>query len=428
MHDIKFFETNTNEVKDNLKKRGMDVSIVDQCLALNGKRKELTTYVDTNRAELNKFSKEIGMLKKNGEDASEVMSKVSQLKKNMETKTQELGKAEKDLNFLLSTIPNLLHKDVPEGDDENSNIEIKSWGKIPSFDYKPKDHVELGESLGMLDFDRAAKITGARFALYRKDLARLERALINFMLEEHAKAGYEEIVPPYIVNDDTLFGTGQLPKFEEDLFKLNFEDKNYYLIPTAEVPLTNMKKNELFDKKELPLKVCAYTPCFRSEAGSYGKDTKGLIRLHQFNKVELVNIVAADDSEKAHQDMIDRACSILELLKLPYRAMMLCGGDIGFGAHKCIDLEVWLPGQNKYREISSISNCWDFQARRAKIRYRDNQGKPTFAHTLNGSGLAVGRTLVAILENYQNEDGSVQIPDVLVNFMGGQELISCQKD
>ncbi len=303
MHDIKFFETNTNEVKDNLKKRGMDVSIVDQCLALNGKRKELTTYVDTNRAELNKFSKEIGMLKKNGEDASEVMSKVSQLKKNMETKTQELGKAEKDLNFLLSTIPNLLHKDVPEGDDENSNIEIKSWGKIPSFDYKPKDHVELGESLGMLDFDRAAKITGARFALYRKDLARLERALINFMLEEHAKAGYEEIVPPYIVNDDTLFGTGQLPKFEEDLFKLNFEDKNYYLIPTAEVPLTNMKKNELFDKKELPLKVCAYTPCFRSEAGSYGKDTKGLIRLHQFNKVELVNIVAADDSEKAHQDM-----------------------------------------------------------------------------------------------------------------------------
>jgi len=268
---------------------------------------------------------------------------------------------------------------------------------------------------------------GARFALYRKDLARLERALINFMLEEHGKVGYEEIVPPYIVNDDTLYGTGQLPKFEEDLFKLNFEDKNYYLIPTAEVPLTNMKKNELFDKKELPIKVCAYTPCFRSEAGSYGKDTKGLIRLHQFNKVELVNIVSADESEKAHQDMIDRACSILELLKLPYRAMLLCGGDIGFGAHKCVDLEVWLPGQDKYREISSISNCWDFQARRAKIRYRDGKGKPTHAHTLNGSGLAVGRTLVAILENYQNEDGSVRVPEVLVNFMGGQELISCQK-
>ena len=247
------------------------------------------------------------------------------------------------------------------------------------------------------------------------------------MLDEHAKVGYEEVVPPYIVNDDTLYGTGQLPKFGEDLFKLQFEDKNYYLIPTAEVPLTNMKKNELFDGKELPIKVCAQTPCFRSEAGSYGKDTKGLIRLHQFNKVEMVNIVAAEESEKAHEDMIARACSILELLELPYRAMLLCGGDIGFGAHKCIDLEVWLPGQDKYREISSISNCWDFQARRAKIRYRNQEGKPTFAHTLNGSGLAVGRTVVAILENYQQEDGSIQIPKVLVNYMGGQELISCQK-
>jgi seryl-tRNA synthetase len=421
MHDIKYFIENTDKVKENLSKRRFDLHTVDEVLALNAKRKELVSFVDSKKAEINKISKEIGILKKQGQDGAALMGQVSAMKAEIENKNAELEETQKKQNDLLAIIPNLIDPSVPVGEGDKDNLEIKRWGELRQFTFKPKEHAELGEKLGMLDFERGAKITGARFVVYRKDLARLERALINFMLEEHGKNGYEEVIPPFIVNASTMYGTGQLPKFAADLFKL--EGRDWYLIPTAEVPVTNFKREELFPKKELPLKFCAYTPCFRSEAGSYGKDTRGLIRLHQFNKVELVNIVAAEDSEKAHQDMVDRACSILELLHLPYRAVVLCSGDIGFGARKCVDLEVWLPGMNTYREISSISNCWDFQARRASIRYRDDDGKPQFAHTLNGSGLAVGRTLVAVLENYQQEDGTIIIPEALRPYMAGQELI-----
>ena len=422
MHDIKYFSEQTELVKANLKKRGFDLSIVDQVISLNSKRRELTQSVETKKADVNKHSKEIGMLKKEGKDATEKMNQVHQIKKEIEDGEAQLQKVQEDQKDLLSRIPNLIADDVPVGDSAEQNVEIKRWGNPRKFDFDPKDHSDLGEALGMLDFERGTRITGARFTVYRKHLARLERALINFMLDEHIKNGYEEILPPFIVNSSTMYGTGQLPKFGQDLFKL--EGFDWYLIPTAEVPVTNLKRDELFSKEELPMRFAAHTPCFRSEAGSHGKDTKGLIRQHQFNKVELVNIVAQDQSEKAHQDMIDRACSILEALNLPYRAMLLCSGDMGFGARKCVDLEVWLPGQGGYREISSISNCWDFQARRAGIRYRNAEGKPEFAHTLNGSGLAVGRTLLAIMENYQEKDGSIIIPEKLRPYMGGMERIT----
>lgn len=422
MHDIKNFIENREEVKKNLAKRNMDVSVVDIAISLNDARKEKTFAVETRRADLKKLSQEIGMLKKQGQSADALMEKVATLKVDIERVEKELELNLSELNNLLSVIPNLLDDSVPAGADEKSNIVVKEWGQKRNFSFKVKDHIELGENLGMLDFERAAKITGSRFVVLKKDFARLERALINFMLDQHIQNGYEEILPPFIVNESSLYGTGQLPKLKEDLFKL--EGRDWYLIPTAEVPVTNLKRDELFLKAELPLKYVAHTPCFRSEAGSYGKDTKGLIRQHQFNKIELVNIVAAEDSLNAHNEMIARASSILELLGLPYRHLLLCGGDISFGARKCIDIEVWLPGQNTFREISSISNCWDFQARRAQIRYRDEENKPQFAHTLNGSGLAVGRTLIAIVENYQNEDGSVTIPEALRPYVGGKDLIS----
>ena len=424
MHDIKFFESNTEEVKDNLKKRKVDGSLVDQAIRLNEKRKTLVQGVEANRAQVKTLSQEIGKLKKEGKDDSHIKNSVAEIKAKIESAEADLSKVEKDLNYLLAIIPNLVSKEVPAGNSEADNVKVKSHGTPRTFSFKPKDHVELGEALGMLDFERGARLTGSRFVVYSSHLARLERALINFMLDEHIKHGYIEILPPFIVNSDALFGTGQLPKFSEDIFKLNMPDKDWYLIPTAEVPVTNLKRDEIFSREEFPIKYCAYTPCFRSEAGSHGKDTKGLIRLHQFNKVELVNIVSPEESEKAHDEMVKRASSILEKLGLPYQALLLCGADIGFSAHKCIDLEVWLPGQNRYREISSISNCTDFQARRAGIRFRNAQGKPEFAHTLNGSGLAVGRTLVAILENYQNEDGTITVPEVLVNYMGGIKIIS----
>lgn len=423
MLDINYIIENTDEVKKNFEKRNFDNNVIDDLLSINLERKKLTQFVETGRAEIKQISKEIGKLKKNGEDAVGPVNKVAEIKKRIENQNVQLDEIKTKQHYLLSTLPNLLDQEIPEGLDEDSNLQIKEWGTIPEFSFTAKDHVQIGEELGMLDFEKASKISGPRFAIYKGDLARLERALINFMLDQHIKNGYQEILPPFIVNEKSLFGTGQLPKFEDDLFKVNMKDKNWYLVPTAEVPLTNLKREELFSKKELPLKYCAYTPCFRSEAGSYGKDTRGLIRLHQFNKVELVNIVDASESVKAHQDMIDRATSILELLQLPYRAMLLCGGETGFGARKCIDLEIWLPGQKKYREISSISNCWDFQARRASIRYRDNDGKPQFAHTLNGSGLAVGRTVVAIMENFQQNDGTVKIPEILHSYMGGIEVL-----
>lgn len=421
MLDLKYIESNLNEVKNNLKKRGFDVSEIDAIIVLNTSRKELTSKTESTQADIKKLSKEVGAKKSKGEDATEIMEQVKTLKSSMADMDQQLEEVKKDLNDKLSGVPNLLAEDTPEGADENDNVEVNKWGDPKDFSFEPKDHADLGEELGMLDFERAAKLTGSRFVVYKKGLARMERALANYMLDFHLDNGYEEIIPPFIVNDQTLYGTGQLPKFGEDLFKI--DGKDWYLIPTAEVPVTNLKAGEIFDPNEFPMKYCAYTPCFRSEAGSYGRDTRGLIRMHQFNKVEMVNIVHPDDSDAALSSMVKSAETILQNLGLPFRTVRLCSGDIGFGARKTFDLEVWVPSQKKYREISSCSNCWDFQARRAGIRFKKQGEKPQFAHTLNGSGLAVGRTLVAIMENYQNEDGSVTVPEALRPYMGGMELI-----
>lgn len=421
MHDIKTFETETEYVKTNLSKRGYDISVVDQALELNKKRKSLTTEVETNQAEIKKLSKEVGQIKKSGGDASEIMQKVQDIKSSIQTSQENLEAVRNDLNHLLATIPNFIADDTPAGNSDADNPEISRWGTPKEFSFKVKDHVDLGETLGMLDFEAGAKLTGARFVVYKNQLARLERALANFMLDHQLERGYQEIIPPFIVHERALFGTGQLPKFSEDLFKI--EGQDWYLIPTSEVPMTNIKRDEIFDEAELPIKYTGLTPCFRSEAGSHGKDTRGLIRMHQFNKVEMVNIVHPDTSAQALEDMVRSAEEILEKLELPYRKVRLCSGDIGFGSQKTYDLEVWVPSQNTYREISSCSNCGDFQARRASIRFKKAGDKPQFAHTLNGSGLAVGRTLVAILENYQNEDGSITVPKALVSYMGGIELI-----
>ena len=422
MHDLKYLTENQDVVRENLSKRNIDLHIFDKVLELDDKRKGLIRSVDSRRFELKKLSQKIGPLKKEGKDASKLVKKVSETKLILADENESLKEILGEQRFLLSSLPNLIANDVPEGKGEGGNQEIKRWGEPPSFDFLPLDHVALAEQLGVVDFEKASELTGARFAIYKNDLAKLERALINFFLEFLTeKKGYQEIIPPFIVHERALFGTGQLPKFKEDLFKI--EGHDWFLIPTAEVPLTNLKRDELFSLQELPLKYCAYTPCFRSEAGSYGQDTRGLIRLHQFNKVEMVNIVGAQASEEAHREMLDCAMELLELLGLAYRQVLLCSGDIGFSARKCFDLEVWLPGQQRYREISSVSNCWDFQARRAGIRYRNSQGRPEYAHTLNGSGLAVGRTVVAILENYQRADGSVAIPGALRCLMGGQERI-----
>lgn len=423
MLDLKLIENDPELVIANLKKRNFDTSLIDEIKSLNKLRKELTTKVETTRAEIKNYSKEIGQLKKNGEDATELMDKVASLKKSIEDSETELKEKVLDqINYKLSVIPNLLSGDTPVGSDESENVEFKKWGDPKTYSFEVKDHTTLGEQLGMLDFEAAAKLTGARFVVYKDKLARLERALANFMIDHHLDKGYEEIIPPFIVHERSMYGTGQLPKFAEDAFKL--ENFDWYLIPTAEVPVTNLKREQIFGEEEFPMKYVAHTPCFRSEAGSHGKDTRGLIRMHQFSKVEMVNIVDPEKSNQAHEDMVNNACEILEKLGLPYRAVYLCSGDIGFGAQKTVDLEVWVPSQNKYREISSISNCGDFQARRASIRFkRKGSKKPEFAHTLNGSGLAVGRTLVAIMENYQNEDGSIEVPEVLRNYMGGLELI-----
>jgi len=423
VHDINSLNERLDFFKANLGRRNFDIGILDHCASLNSKRKDFTLQVDNLRAEANQLSKKIGDLKKNKQDASEFVTRVGEIKSQIQVREEQLEKILIEINDNISTIPNIISDEVPVGSSDQDNKQVFAYGEPKKFDFQVKDHVAIGEDLGLLEFDSAAKITGSRFVVYKGDLARLERALISFMIDEHVSCGYQEILPPLIVNQNSLFGTGQLPKFKQDLFRLDLPDRDWYLIPTAEVPVTNLKREQLFDLKELPLRYVSYTPCFRSEAGSYGKDTRGLIRLHQFNKVELVNIVAEEDSEKYHQEMIERACSILKKLSLPYRGMLLCSGDIGFSARKCIDLEVWLPSQNTYREISSISNCWDFQSRRAQIRYRNAQGKPAFAHTLNGSGLAVGRTLVAILENFQQRDGSVNIPEVLWPYMQGKKTL-----
>lgn len=415
MLDIKAFEKNPAELesyKQALKNRGASDDVLNQVLELNKKRRELMTKAETEKSKLNKASAEIAQLKRQGQDASkliEEMGQCSQLVKKME---HEASLVDQEVFKLALYLPNKPHTSVPVGSSEADNKITRTFGEPKKFSFKPKEHWEIGEKLGIIDFERAGKVTGARFTFLKGEAAKLERALIQFMMDLHSEEhGYTEMIPPYIVNHQSLQGTGQLPKFKEDLFHL--EGTSYALIPTAEVPVTNYFADEILNEDQLPQSFCAYSPCFRSEAGSHGRDTKGLIRQHQFHKVELMTFCHPDKSYEVHEQLTSHAERVLDLLELPYRRSLLCTGDMGFGASKTYDLEVWLPGQGQFREISSCSNFEDFQARRANIRFRPAGGKPQFVHTLNGSGLAVGRTLVAILENYQQEDGSFKWPSVL---------------
>lgn len=429
MIDIKLLEKKAengtsyyDDYKQSLINRSASTGILDQIMDLSKKRREMITEAETAKAQQNKLSAEIGKLKREGQDASAILAEVDQLKsrvKELETKAAE-GDAE--LTQLLLTIPNKCNASVPVGSSEAQNKQLKVVGTPTQFSFKAKEHWELGESLNIIDFERAGKTTGTRFTFLKGAAASMERALIQFMMDLHSqKHGYTEMIPPFMVNSNSLVGTGNFPKFKEDVFHLSGTD--YYLIPTAEVPVTNYYNNEILNESDLPISFCAYSACFRSEAGSAGRDTKGLIRQHQFNKVELMTFAHPDKSYEIHEALTTHAEQVLIDLELPFRRMLLCTGDMGFGSAKTHDLEVWLPGQNTYREISSCSNFEDFQARRANIRFRAQGGKPQFVHTLNGSGLAVGRTLVAILENYQREDGSVAIPKVLQNYMGGRTEI-----
>lgn len=422
MLDIKLFRTEPEFVKKKLEMRAIDTSIVDEILELDMKSRELTARTEELKAKRNKASEEIAQKKRNKEnadDAIKAMREVGEEIKGIDTKLNEVSQTLKDK---LVHLPNLVSDETPFGKDEDENVEIKKWGTPRTFDFEAKAHWDIVEDLKMADFERAAKVSGARFAFLTKDGARLERALMNFMLDTHRENGYEEMVTPQLVNAASMFGTGQLPKFEEDLFKV--EKEGLYTIPTSEVPLTNFYRDEILTDDMLPTKFTAMTACFRSEAGSAGRDTRGLIRMHQFNKVEMVRFERPEDSYAALEDMTRSAESILEKLNIPYRTIALCSGDIGFGAAKTYDVEVWLPSYDAYKEISSCSNMTDFQARRANIRFkRDKNAKAELVNTLNGSGLAVGRTFAAVVENYQNEDGSITVPEVLVPYMGGQTVI-----
>ena len=391
---------------------------------LEERRKTMQTQTQELQAERNSRSKGIGQAKAAGEDITPLLREVEGLGEQLKAKEQELATLQEELNAILMGIPNIPHASVPEGKGEEDNPELRKWGEPASFDFEPRDHVALGELLGQLDFETAVKLTGSRFSVIQGPLARLHRALIQFMLDTHTREhGYSEVYVPYLVNADSLRGTGQLPKFEEDLFKMEGE-AGYYLIPTAEVPVTNIARDTIFEAELLPLRYTAHTPCFRSEAGSYGKDTRGMIRQHQFEKVEMVQLVRPEDSYGVLEELTAHAEAILQQLELPYRVVTLCTGDIGFSAAKTYDLEVWLPGQQTYREISSCSNFEAFQARRMQARWRNpDTGKPELLHTINGSGLAVGRTLVAVMENYQQADGSIHIPDALKFYMGGLDSI-----
>lgn len=423
MLDIKFIRENSEVVRRMLENRGSDLEL-EAILALDKERRQIIQEVESLKHERKIVSDQIAKMKKSSEDASDMITQMRQASQRIKELDQKLAKLEDDLHGSLLLIPNVPHESVPVGEDEKDNPVVKRWGEITEFSFEPKPHWELGERLGILDFERAAKMTGARFALYWGLGARLERALINFMLDLHTtKHGYQEVLPPFMVNSSAMTGTGQLPKFKEDLFKL--EDWDYYLVPTAEVPVTNIYMNEILEEDDLPLYHTAYTPCFRSEAGSYGKDTRGLIRQHQFNKVELVKFTTPEQSYDELESLLLDAEEVLQQLQLPYQVVTLCSGDLGFSAAKTYDIEVWLPAQQAFREISSCSNFEDFQARRANIRYRPSGKKKIgFLYTLNGSGLAVGRTLVAILENWQQEDGSVVIPPVLRPYMGGIEVVA----
>jgi seryl-tRNA synthetase len=422
MLDIKLLRDHLDDVKARMSTRGIPVDW-DQFVSLDRERRDAVAIIERLKEKKNRLSGEIGKLKKSGADASALMREVEELSEAIRSSEGPLANIEARFEQLMLTLPNLPHASVKVGKDEHDNREVRRWGEPPKFGFAPKNHWDIGEELGILDFARAAKIAGARFAVYRDAGAKLERALINFMLDLHTgENGYKEMLPPALVNRAALVGTGQLPKFEDDLFHVAPGD--YFLIPTAEVPLTNLHRDEMLERDELPIKYVAYTPCFRSEAGSYGKDVRGLIRQHQFNKVEMVKLTEPEDSYNEFETMVRNAEDVLKRLELPYRVVELCTGDMGFGAAKTYDLEVWLPGQNTYREISSCSNCEEFQARRANIRYRkEKKGRPLFVHTLNGSGLAIGRTLVAVLENYQQEDGTVIIPNALRDYMGGLDRI-----
>lgn len=422
MLDLRYLRENWDAVEKLLARRGGAYNL-NEIKALDEERRDLVAQADSLKEKRNKASREIGRLQKEKGDAVSLMAEMKEVSARIKAIDPRLSEIDEKLKILLLSIPNVPHESVPVGKDENDNVEVRVWGEKPSFSFRARPHWEIGESLGILDFERGAKITGARFTLYRGGGARLERALINFMLDLHqSEHGYEEVLPPFIVNSESMTGTGQLPKFKEDLFRL--EGLDYYLIPTAEVPVTNIFRGEILEAEELPRCFTAYTPCFRSEAGSYGKDTRGLIRQHQFNKVELVKFADPGNSYDELEKLLSNAEEVLKRLKLPYRVVNLCTGDIGFSSAKTYDIEVWLPGQACYREISSCSNFEDFQARRAGIRYRPRGEKKTaYLHTLNGSGLAVGRTLVAILENYQQEDGTVVVPEVLRPYMGGMTVL-----
>lgn len=435
MLDLGFVRANLELVEKKLRDRGQDpAALLGDFRQLDQMRRERITETEQLKARRNKLSEEVARLKKSGQDATTVMEETRTLRARIDELEAGAGESEEQMRSILTRIPNLTRDEVPVGPDERGNVEVKKWGELPKFDFQPKPHWELGAQLGILDLERAAKISGARFAVYWGDGARLERALISFMLDLHTREhGYTEVLPPFMVNSKSLFGTGQLPKFAEDLFRCTdaegftpgeYRDNDHWLIPTAEVPVTNLYRDETLDEAKLPISLTAYTPCFRSEAGSYGKDVRGIIRQHQFQKVELVKFTRPEDSDAEHEKLTRNAEDILERLELPYRRMLLCTGDTGFSSAKTFDLEVWLPGQNLYREISSCSNFDAFQARRANIRYKPKgQGKTAFLHTLNGSGLAVGRTWLAILENYQQADGTVRVPEALVCYMGGKRTI-----
>ena len=420
MIDPKLLRTELDTVAEKLAKRGyeLDKAFWQQ---VEEQRKSIQVKTEELQAKKNAGAKQVGLMKRNGENTDALMAEMATISSEMKQAEDALKALQEKILAAALTIPNLPDDSVPAGKDENDNVEMRRWGEPRQFDFAVKDHSDLGEDLGLLDFEMAAKLTGSRFSVLKGQLAKLNRALIAFMLTTHTdKYGYTEMYVPYMVNADSLLGTGQLPKFEEDLFKLRGE-KEYYLIPTSEVPLTNSVRDKILDPEALPIKVTAHTPCFRSEAGSAGRDTRGLIRQHQFEKVEMVQIVHPETSMQALEDMTGQAEYILQQLGLPYRVIVLCGGDMGFGAVKTYDIEVWLPSQTTYREISSCSNCGDFQARRMQARVKDGK-KTELVHTLNGSGLAVGRTLLAIMENYQNADGTITVPEVLRPYMGVEKI------
>lgn len=414
------------EYRQSIINRGGDLADVDILVALNQKRKKFITEAETKKAEQNRVSQEIAQMKRNKEDAQSKLEAMKVLSDEIKKLVSDAEAADAEVQEKICTLPNKCHFSTPVGSSAEDNIVVRTVGDARSFSFKAKEHWELGEALGILDFDRAAKIAGARFTVLKNMGAKLERALLNFMLDLHTQEhGYSEMMPPFMANSASFFGTGQFPKFKADVFHL--AETDYYMAPTAEVPVTNYYRDEILEEEQLPISFASYTPCFRSEAGSYGRDTKGLIRQHQFNKIELVRFAHPDTSYEEHEKLVRHAEEVLKRLELPYQVAALCTGDIGFAAAKCYDINVWLPGQKAYREISSCSNFEDFQARRANIRFRPKGGKPRFVHTLNGSGLAIGRTLVAILENFQHEDGSVEIPRALQPYLGGAREIRGDK-